>query len=372
MASLISNMAKLYSRTLTIIVFSALNAAISIAESEDLPWVLSAANVPNPTNIRILVIHDMEGLAGQSDPRTFRYGSQQYATGQELLVADVNAVVAGLFAGGADVVDVVDGHGSGNPEPDILLDKLDPRAHHIFRPQPFNPYTELAVKGAYDGVAVVGMHAKSGSKGFASHTYTIGVELLIGDRSVTETELVAMSYGHVGAPVIFASGDDRLKMDLGTMPWLEYVVTKKAESAWSAVVKPVANVRKKMTSKASQAVRSIAKARVMKMKSPMQVTVKAVAPASLTLLNGVPSVNFSNNQVSFSVVNFPQYLTDVATVIRVLRASWSPQNYLMSNVDKARLNQGYIQSDIVWLNAESGVPLVLKQKAVVEAFGGAQ
>ena len=78
---------------------------------------------------RVLVYHDMEGLTGQSDPNTFRFGHpERYAVGRTYLTGDVNAVVAGLFDGGADEVHIVDGHGSGNPEPDLLLDQLDERA----------------------------------------------------------------------------------------------------------------------------------------------------------------------------------------------------------------------------------------------------
>ena len=59
---------------------------------------------PNQDGIlKVLVYHDMEGLSGQSDWRTFSYRyPEEYRIGRELLVGDVNAVVAGLFDGGAD------------------------------------------------------------------------------------------------------------------------------------------------------------------------------------------------------------------------------------------------------------------------------
>ena len=59
--------------------------------------------------LRVLLYHDMEGLSGQDDPRTIFYRERDlYARGRELLTADVNAVVEGLFAGGADEVHVMD------------------------------------------------------------------------------------------------------------------------------------------------------------------------------------------------------------------------------------------------------------------------
>ena len=84
--------------------------------------------------VRVLVYHDMEGLAGQDDWRTFLFSHpERYPEGQKMLAADLNAVIDGLFAGGATQVDVVDAHGSGNPDPDVRRDLLDARAKQVFR-----------------------------------------------------------------------------------------------------------------------------------------------------------------------------------------------------------------------------------------------
>jgi hypothetical protein len=113
--------------------------------------------------IQVLVLYDMEGLSGLRDVKMIDYSpTEEYKKGQELLTGDVNAVIEGLFAGGADVVHVVDGHGSGNPEPDILIEQMDSRAEMINRDTSFDSYIDLAEEGAYDAVAVVGMHSKTG------------------------------------------------------------------------------------------------------------------------------------------------------------------------------------------------------------------
>ena len=79
------------------------------------PWALEDVQIDAGGGVRVLVVHDMEGLAGQDDPLTFEFGSELYSHGQDLLVGDVNAVIDGLYAGGATEVQVVDGHGSENP-----------------------------------------------------------------------------------------------------------------------------------------------------------------------------------------------------------------------------------------------------------------
>ncbi|HSM59850.1 MAG TPA: M55 family metallopeptidase, partial [Longimicrobiales bacterium] len=124
------------------------------------PWSVEAYRPTPEDGLRVLVIHDMEGLSGQNDPSSFFFGTELYPTGQELLAADVNAVVEGLFAGGATEVLIADGHGSGNPDPDLRTDLLDPRARQIIRDQPFDTYFDLPESEAIDAVAVVGMHAK--------------------------------------------------------------------------------------------------------------------------------------------------------------------------------------------------------------------
>src|SRR3954468_22106464 len=125
---------------------------------------LTAAAAPHRTrvgaSIRVLVYHDMEGLAGQDDWRTFLFSHpERYPEGQKMLAADLNAVIEGLFAGGATQVDVVDAHGSGNPEPDVRRDLLDPRAKQVFRDKAFDPYVGITEANTYDAIVAVAMHA---------------------------------------------------------------------------------------------------------------------------------------------------------------------------------------------------------------------
>src|SRR5690349_20834968 len=242
--------------------------------------------------IRILVYHDMEGLAGQDDWRTFLFSHpEKYPEGQKMLAADLNAVIDGLFAGGATSVDVVDAHGSGNPDPDVRRDLLDPRAKQVFRDKPFDPYVDITEPNTYDAIVAVAMHAKTGSHGFASHTITLGMDMLINDKPITESEIVAYSWGRVGVPLIFVSGDDRLQNDLTIMPWLEFVVTKKATSASTVELRPVDAVHAEMREKAARALRNLSKAKVMTLATPMRAGLHAVPPASLALLKGIPGIN---------------------------------------------------------------------------------
>lgn len=263
------------------------------------PWTLTPAAPSADGSLRVLIIHDMEGLSAQDDPSSFDFGTDLYPTGQELLAADINAVVDGLFAGGATEVLIADGHGSGNPEPDLRADLLDPRATQIIRDAPFDTYFDLPETEDIDAVAVVGMHAKTGSGGFASHTFTLGIDLLINGRSITETELVALSWGRVGVPVIFASGDDRLAADLESMPWIEFVTVKEATAADSARPRPADEARDDLRDGARRAVESLADAQAMRVETPIFASLHAVPPASLRFLDGVPGIDYEDDTLTF-------------------------------------------------------------------------
>lgn len=321
---------------------------------------LTAPAARKPGELRVLVYHDMEGLAGQDDYRTFSFWQPDYyPKGQELLAADINAVVDGLFAGGATKVVIVDAHGSGNPEPDLVPAKLDKRATQLHRDAPFRPYVDIVAADQFDAVVAVAMHAKTGSGGFASHTFTLGMDILMNGRSITETELVALSWGRVGVPLIFASGDDKLAQDLATMPWTRFVTTKKATSASTVELRDVAQVHAEMRAQAADAVRHLAQARVMKPGAPVRAALRVVPPASLAMLRGVPGVQLSDeaDRVEFEAKDFGAAYDGVVALIGVATATY-PQvaaEVLRDRADSAAIRKQQGEHLMMrWLDVESG------------------
>lgn len=260
---------------------------------------------------RVLVTYDMEGLAGQDDWRTASaWWPEQYAIGQKLLAEDVNAVVAGLFDAGTAIVDVLDQHGSGNPGTNLPAELLDRRVRHLLNrhdaPRP--------VPHLYDGLVIVAAHAKTGSGGFMAHTGTFGIERIINGRSVSEAEGQAYSWGEAGVPVIFVSGDDRLRDDLlPIMPWLEYIVTKRALSPKTVVLRPVEAVRRELREGAKRAVQNLSHAKPLRMGRPVRAALRAVPPADFAVMENVPGVNYLDGAVWFEA-------PDYETAMRGLRA----------------------------------------------------
>ena len=324
------------------------------------PWTLEPARPNTSDGIRILILHDMEGLSGQSDPSSFNFGTPLYPKGQEMLVGDINAVVEGLYQGGATEVMVVDGHGSGNPGPDVRRDLLDQRANQILRDQPFDGYFDTPTFEKFDGVAVVGMHAKTGSRGFASHTFTLGIGIAINGQFITETELVGLSWGRNGTPVIFGSGDDRLAADLATpMPWIEFVTVKKATAADSAEPRPVAEARADLTAKAKLAVENLkaGKTQVMKAPAPLRVGLRAVPPADISALDGIPGIAYADSTATVTVDSLKAGYDVLTRMVGIATSGYSSQlmGILASRPD-ARQIMGAFRDRIgqTWFDYESG------------------
>lgn len=211
----------------------------------------------------------------------------------------------------------------------------------------------------YDAVVAVGMHAKTGSRGFASHTVTIGMALGMNGHEVTETELVAYSWGRVGVPVIFVSGDDKLQGDLATMPWLQYVVTKRATSANTVALRDVAEVHAEMRTKAAEAVKGLANAKAMRVHEPVRAFLRVVRPASLEMLRDVPGVTLSErgDQVTFEARDFLGAYDGLSALIGVARLAYpaTTNEVLREHPDSTRIAR--LQRERLmerWFDVESG------------------
>jgi D-amino peptidase len=288
------------------------------AASKDHGAVLLDPAADKDGKIKILLYYDMEGVSGLKDLRAISFRNKEYYNpAREVLTSDVNAVVEGLFAGGAHEVHIVDAHGSGNPEPDILLDKLDKRAKMIFKDKRFRPYVDLVEKDVYDAVAVVCMHAATGGGGFAAHTYTIGMDWIINDKSINETEIIAYAWGQVGVPLIFASGDDKLKEQLSYMTWLQYVTGKFAKGHSDAEPRPANEVYRDLKTSAQQAVKHIGKCKAIKPTLPVKAQLRAVHPARLRFLEDIPGLNCKDNTVTFEAATYQEAYDGIETLIGV-------------------------------------------------------
>ncbi len=157
--------------------------------------------------MKILIMCDMEGTAGilNHDDWVMRSG-MFYERGLRLATEEVNAAVDGFFAGGATEVLVVDGHGAGGINTEIL----DERAH-IYRcgREARHPWM---LDDTFAGLAFVGQHAKAGTpNSHITHTQWFDhIDMTVNGVSIGEYGQQALCAMEMGVPTIFAAGEQAL------------------------------------------------------------------------------------------------------------------------------------------------------------------
>ena len=155
--------------------------------------------------MKIYILCDMEGTSGIWGGEQTQRTSPEFAQGRELLVADVNAAIAGAFEGGATEVVACDTHtGGGN----FLIEKMDARARYE-TPCGFSPLPSLDT--SFAGLILTGHHAMAGTLyGFLDHTYSSAswFEFRINDQPVGEIGMETAYAGHFNVPLIMVTGDE--------------------------------------------------------------------------------------------------------------------------------------------------------------------
>src|SRR5437867_8705017 len=73
---------------------------------------------------KIFIDLDGEGMAGifHVDTQVMPITAPRFAESRKLMIGEVNAAIAGLYEGGADIVDVADYHSGGNTVAPLEID----------------------------------------------------------------------------------------------------------------------------------------------------------------------------------------------------------------------------------------------------------
>ena len=221
---------------------AAIAAAVSLAAAPSSPGIPPAAGTsgaPRQAAPKILVYVDMDGSSGVNRARQVLYPNPEYFASRQFITNDLNAAIRGLKAGGAGEIVVTDAHGSGNSEaPDILLDRMDPRATFLFRDEEFDPYVDI-LDSSYAAIVAVGMHARARTAGFMAHTVTLEPFYKVNGVPITESEIIAISAARYGIPVVMVAGDDVLEGQIRqAFPDAEYAVVKRAKGPADAELIP--------------------------------------------------------------------------------------------------------------------------------------
>jgi D-amino peptidase len=209
--------------------------------------------------MKILISADMEGATGVTWPADVLPGHEQWERCRPLFTSDVNAAIAGFFAGGADEVLVNEAHWSMR---NLLLERLDDRAEMLTGRHKDLSMVEGVQHGDVDGIAFVGYHTGAGTEGVLAHTYLANsiTGVWVNGSPASEGRLNSLVVAEYGVPVVLVTGDDRTGADAGTYaPRARTVAVKDYVSRYAAVcrtpARTAADIRAAAEESASLAVR---------------------------------------------------------------------------------------------------------------------
>jgi D-aminopeptidase len=184
--------------------------------------------------VNVLIAADMEGIAGIEDYRDCLPSHPvAYARGRRQMTDEVLVAIEALRAGGAERISVGDWHMVGtNIERERMPAGVEVRPIADLALNEDEPSMAKAHGGPLDAVAMIGHHAKTPSeRGFCSHTFIWGMEVLLGGDSLSETQTYAQALAAEDVPILVAAGDRWLLegMREGELGSARLVTTKEGE-----------------------------------------------------------------------------------------------------------------------------------------------
>ena len=160
--------------------------------------------------MRVLIIGDMEGVAGITTWEQVDGGTTMFLEARVLYTEEMNAAVRGSIAAGATEVVVMDCHGAGSGWSfnSLVPDQLDPRCEFVVQSE-WTDYTEFLEQGC-DAALMVGQHARAGTAdGGLNHTVssTHWRSVKFNGVEVGEVGINAALCGTWNCPVLLVTGD---------------------------------------------------------------------------------------------------------------------------------------------------------------------
>ncbi|MFD7595589.1 M55 family metallopeptidase [Kitasatospora sp. NPDC059812] len=256
--------------------------------------------------MKVLISVDMEGISGIVHPAETNPDRHDYEQGRALMMADANAVIAGVL----DVeptaeVWVADAHGSFR---NLLPAELDRRAR-LVRGKPRSLGMLGGLDEHTDAVLFVGYHARAGSgPAVLAHTMSDAIlDVRVAGRSLGEIGLNAAMAGHVGVPVVLLSGDDAACAELSDLvPSAVTVAVKQGIGQAAAVALHPEEARERLHQAAVEAVRARTTVPPLVLAGPLEVEVDLHSPYMVDLATLVPGVSRAEGgrTVTFTATDF--------------------------------------------------------------------
>jgi D-amino peptidase len=183
--------------------------------------------------VKVFLSTDMEGVAGIVDWAQCTAGHEEYHSGRELMLREVNAAIDGAVEAGATEILVNDSHS--------VMRNLAPDALHgeaSYLSGRFKPlYMMQGLDESYDACVFLGYHAAIATAGVLSHTYNPRAiaNVRLNGTVTGEAGLNALVAQHYGVPVVAITGDQYVGPEARPFcPGIREAVVKESHSRYAA------------------------------------------------------------------------------------------------------------------------------------------
>ena len=264
-------------------------------------------------------MNDTEGISGINDVRQIHYGSKEFEGGRIQVTEDVNAVIRGLRAACATEIRVVDSHGSGGPNKNIIPEKLE-RDVKLFQEGPVYKRLKEAAGKCIDAAVFVGFHAMADTKdGFLRHTITLEPRIRINGKPVGETAIDAYALAEYGIPVIMVTGDQALVREASTfLPGIETVQVKTSLDCKTTSCLPPSEARRIIEATVERALSRIDEFRPMRIAKPIAMDVSFPRKEQTDLCETIPRAKRNGEKtISYIAGDWDEAYSFVRTTIRL-------------------------------------------------------
>lgn len=229
----------------------------------------------------IFMITDAEGVAGvcrqdQTDPKDGEM--------RQLLTGEINAAVEGFFAGGADEVIVLDGHGGSQT---LSALTIHPKAKLVIGP--LGP--TLTLDRRYTAMAFVGQHSMANVRGgIMAHSFSsLGIQnMSLNGKPVGEIGIWTAMAGWFDTPVILLTGDRAAVEEMRAMvPEAETAVVKEGLGRYTCLSMSAPAARDLIRARAAAAMGKIGIIRPYKVQGPVTIQIEHTTRNSLPIDAGL-------------------------------------------------------------------------------------
>lgn len=271
-------------------------------------------------DFEVLIIADIEGISGINHWHQIRNGYKEFEEfGRIQITEDVNATVRGLRAAGATSIKVVDSHGSGGPNKNIISEKLEKNVR-VYQEKTVPERLKQAVSKSIDAAVLLGFHAMADTDdGFLRHTITLEPRIKINRKPVGETALTAFALAEYDIPVILATGDQALvKEALSFLPEIEVVQVKSSFDCKTTKCLPFSEARKMIIVAAKRALSRIDEFKPIHIRKPIKIDVSFPTKAHVNLCDTIPRAQRSAEKtISFTAEDWKEADNFIRTTIRL-------------------------------------------------------